>query len=165
MPDIRNFNNLDESTAFVWNTIVAPRYSNISNLWIRRKWWADGDFMTAKYFAEADLTENSSGKKVHVVLFKNGNSGKWIEFITLDKASFQNQFSVCMSRMALLGKTFSNEHIISLVAANDLPGRWYSSGSNIQYNVYTGNNAGNISSSNTEFIFRSGNYKSVYGSG
>lgn len=77
-PDIKGFNNIDESTAFVWNTIFAPGYSNISNLWIRKSWYADGDFMNVKYFSEADLTGNGNRKKVHIVLYKSGNGGKWI---------------------------------------------------------------------------------------
>ena len=167
-PNIRDFNNLDESTEFVWNTMVAPRYKNISNLWIRKKWWADGDFMNAKYYAEADLTENASGKKVHVVLYKSGNAGKWIELITPDKVSFQNQFSVVyqqdgtnwdkLSAMANYNKF--------AVAAGDLPGNWKSSsGAGIEYyNVYTGNSMGMASaSSTTEFIFQpGGSYTSVY---
>ena len=157
-PNIRDFNNLDESTAFVWNTIITPRYSNISNLWTRKKWYGDGDYMNAKYFAEADLTENASGKKVHVVLYKSGNAGKWIEFITPDKVSFQNQFSVVyqqdgtnwdkLSAMANYNKF--------AVAAGDLPGNWKSSsGAGIEYyNVYTGNSMGMASaSSTTEFVF------------
>lgn len=167
-PNIRDFNNLDESTAFVWNTIVVPRYSNISNLWVRKKWYADGDFMNAKYYAGADLRENATGKKVHVVLYKSGNAGKWIEFITPDKSSFQNQFSVVyqqdgtnwdkLSAMANYNKF--------AVAAGDLPGNWKSSsGAGIEYyNVYTGNSMGMASaSSTTEFIFQpGGSYTSVY---
>ena len=160
-PDIKGFNNLDEATAFAWNTIVAPRYSNISNLWIRKSWYADGDFMNGKYFAEADLTDNASSKRVHVVLYKNGNGGKWIEIITPDKASFQNQFSIVYQQD---GTNWDKLSVMTnynkfAVAASDLPGSWYSSGgSNIQYyNVYTGNNAGMaFASSNTEIIFQPG---------
>ena len=167
-PNIRDFNNLDESTEFVWNTIVAPRYSNISNLWIRKKWYADGDFMNAKYYAGADLTENASGKKVHVVLYKSGNAGKWIELITPDKVSFQNQFSVVYQQD---GTNWDKLSVMAnynkfAVAAGDLPGNWKSSsGAGIEYyNVYTGNNMGMASSSSTtEFIFQpGGTYTSVY---
>ena len=72
-PDIRDFNNLDESTAFVWNTLVAPRYRDKANLWVRRSWWEDGGPLDGKYFAESDLTSLEPGQRVHVVLFKNGN--------------------------------------------------------------------------------------------
>jgi hypothetical protein len=124
--------------------------------------------MNGKYFAEADLTDNASAKKVHVVLYRNGNGGKWIEIITPDKASFQNQFSIVYQQD---GTNWDKLSVMTnynkfAVAANDLPGSWYSSGgSNIQYyNVYTGNNAGMaFSSSTTEFIFQQGGiYKSVY---
>ncbi len=167
-PNIRDFNNLDEKTSFVWNTIVAPRYSNISNLWIRKSWYADGDFMNGKYFAEADLTENATGKKVHVVLYRNGSSGKWIEFITLDKNTFQNQFSIIYQQD---GTNWDKLSVMSnynkfAVSASDLPGNWKSaSGAGIQYyNVYTGNNMGMASSSSTtEFIFhQGGTYTSIY---
>jgi hypothetical protein len=167
-PDIKGFNILDEATAFAWNIIVAPRYKNISNLWIRKSWYADGDFMNGKYFAEADLTDNASSKRVHVVLYRNGNGGKWIEIITPDKASFQNQFSIVYQQD---GTNWDKLSVMTnynkfAVSEKDLPGSWYSSGgSNIQYyNVYTGNNAGMaFASSNTEIIFEhGGNYKSFY---
>lgn len=168
VPDIRRFNNLDESTAYVWNTLVAPRYRNASNVWMRRSWYADGDFMNGKYFGEANVIDNTTGEKLHVALYKNGNAGKWIEIITSDKSSFQNQFGIVyeqdgtnwdrLSALATYNKF--------AVAQEDLIGRWYSaSGSNIQYyEVYTGNNAGMaFSSSNTEINFQSnGGYKSVY---
>ena len=167
-PNIRDFNNLDEATAFVWNTIVVPRYSNISNLWIRKKWYADGDFMNAKYYAGADLTENATSKKVHVVLYKSGNAGKWIEFITPDKVSFQNLFTVVYQQD---GTNWDKLSVMAnynkfAVAAGDLPGNWKSSsGASIEYyNVYTGNNMGMASSSSTtEFFFQpGGTYSSVY---
>lgn len=167
-PNIRDFNNLDEKTAFVWNTIVAPRYSNISNLWVRKSWWADGGFMDAKYFAEADLTENASGKKVHVALYRNGNGGKWIEIITSDKAGFQNQFTTVYQQD---GTNWDKLSVMAnynkfAVAANDLPGNWKSSsGAGIEYyNIYSGNSMGMASaSSTTEFIFQQdGSYTSVY---
>jgi hypothetical protein len=153
-PNIRDFNNLDEKTAFVWNTLVAPRYSNIANLWIRKSWYADGDFMNGKYFAEADLTENSSGRKVHVVLYKSGSAGKWLEFITPDKPTFQNQFAVVYQqdgtnwdKLSVMGNY--NKFAVS---ASDLPGKWTNDFSAaIQYvNVYTGFDAGMDTNSSKE---------------
>ncbi len=167
-PDIRSFNNLDESTAFVWNTLVAPRYSNASNLWMRRSFWADGDFMNGKYFGEADLTENATGKRVHVVIYKNGNSGKWIEFITADKTAFQNEFSIVYPEDGTQWDKLSAmvNYNKFAVSANDLSGNWKSSsGAGIEYyNVYTGNSMGMASaSSTTEFIFQpGGTYTSIY---
>ncbi len=168
VPDIRRFNNLDESTAHVWNTLVAPRYKNASNIWMRRSWYADGDFMNAKYFGEADVIDNATGKKVHVALFKDGTNGRWIEFISPDKAAFQTQFSPVYAQDGTDWNKLSvmGNYNKFAVAAEDLVGNWYSaSGSNIQYyNVYTGNSAGMaFSSSNTEIGFQSnGTYKSVY---
>lgn len=168
LPDIRSFNNLDESTAFVWNTLVAPRYKNLKNFWNRKSWWADGDFMTKKYYAEGDLIENSTGKQVYVVLYKNGNSGKWIEIITPDKASFQKQFTIVYQQDGTDWDKLSNMGNLNkfAVAASDIIGNWKSaSGAGIEYvNIYTGNSAGMASSSSTtEFFFKPGNtYTSIY---
>ena len=167
-PDIRKFNNLDESTTFVWNTLVAPRYSNMTNSWMRKSWWADGGFMDAKYFGEADLVENGTGKKVHVVLFRNGNGGKWIEIITADKAGFQNQFTVVYAQD---GTDWNKLSVLAnlnkfAVAASDLPGQWGGwSGAGVEYiNVYTGAGAGmGHASSSNDFTFNNnGTYKSEY---
>jgi hypothetical protein len=161
-PNIRDFNNLDEKTAFVWNTLVAPRYSNIANLWIRKSWYADGDFMNGKYFAEADLTENSSGKKVHVVLYKNGSAGNWLEFITPDKPTFENQFAVIYQQDGTNWDTLSvmGNYNKFAVSASDLTGKWTNDFSGvIQYvNTYTGFDAGmDTNSSKENFQFESGN--------
>lgn len=167
-PDIRDFNNLDESTAFVWNTLVAPRYRDKANLWVRRSWWEDGGPLDGKYFAESDLTSLETGQRVHVVLFKNGNYGRWIEFITPDKATFARMFSPVYEQNGTdWGKLAAMGNYNKFaVAASDLPGTWYSAdGAGVQYyNAYTGNSAGmGFASSNTEITFQqNGTYKSVY---
>ncbi len=168
LPDTRNFNNLDESTAFVWNTLVAPRYKDKANLWVRRSWWEDGGPMDGKYYAEADLTSLKTGQRVHVVLFKNGNYGRWLEFTTPDKATFERMFSPVYEQNGTdWGKLAAMGNYNKFaVAASDLPGTWYSAdGAGVQYyNAYTGNSAGmGFASSNTEITFQqNGTYKSVY---
>jgi hypothetical protein len=91
-----------------------------------------------------------------------------MEFITTDKASFQNQFAVVYPQD---GTNWDKLSVMMnynkfAVAASDLPGNWKSSGgAGIEYyNVYTGNNMGMASaSSTTEFIFQNdGNYTSIY---
>ncbi len=161
-PNIKGFNNLDESTSFVWNTLVAPRYSNAANLWIRKSWWNDGGFMDAKYYAESEVTENATGKKVFVALFKNGSPGKWIEFITPDKAAFQNQFSVIYQQDGTVWNRLSvmENYNKFAVAASDLTGKWTSDFSGaIQYvNAYTGFDTGmNTNSATEKFQFEPGN--------
>ncbi len=166
-PDIRRFNNLDEATAFVWNQLVAPRYTGLSNLWIRRSFWSDGDSFHGKYFAQADARDRD-GKSVHVVLFKDGTYGKWIEIITPSKADFQSRFTTVQQ---LDGTNWAP--LVKLAVYNkfavtpaDLIGNWASSsGAAVQYyEVYTGNNAGIAYASSSEsFAFRpDGTYTSVY---
>ena len=93
-PDIRPFNNVDEATAFVWNAIVAPRYTNVAKLWVRRSWYTDGGAFGARHFAEGDLTEKATGKRVHVALYRGGNGARWLEFVTPDRDAFQKQFAM-----------------------------------------------------------------------
>jgi len=168
VPDIRNFCNLDESTAFVWNTLVAPRYKDKANLWIRRSWWEDGGPMDGKYFAQSDLTSLETGQRVHVALIKNGNHGKWIEFITPDKTTFERLFTPVQEQGGTNWDKLSvmGDYNKFAMAPGDLPGNWHSaSGAGVEYfNVYTGNSAGMaFASSNTEITFqKDGTYKSVY---
>ncbi len=167
-PDIRPFNNVHEATAFVWDTIVAPRYSNLSKLWLRRSWYADGGAFGAKHFAEGDLTEKATGKRVHVALFRNGNGSRWLEFVTPDKEAFQKQFTAVYEQDGTNWDKLSvmaNNNKFAVVAS-DLPGNWKSSsGAGIEYfNVYSGSSMGMASaSSTTDFTFDpGGTYTSVY---
>lgn len=168
LPDIRAFNNLDEASVFVWNKLVAPRYSNLKDFFSRRSWYADGDFMNGKYFVEGNVTDASTGKRVYVALFKNGNSGKWIEFIMPDKQSFQREFTTVYVQdgtnwdklAAMIGyNKFA-------VAQDDIPGVWKSSSAaGVElYNIYTGNSVGMATtSSSNEFNFSpNGSYTEIY---
>jgi hypothetical protein len=126
-----------------WNILVAPRYSSASNFEFKPvTGWQ------AIEFAEADMVEKTSGKTVHVVLFKmnySNGSGKYLEFITSNKNAFEQEFGPYhqttsgwekMEDMAAYNKF--------AVAASDLAGKWTSDFSGaIQYvNAYTGFDAG-----------------------
>lgn len=126
-----------------WNILVAPRYSSASNFEFKPvTGWQSIEF------AEADCVEKASGKKVHVVLFKmnySNGSGKYMEFITTDKAAYENEFGPYrqesygwekVERMANYNKF--------AVAASDLKGKWTSNFTGLtQYvNAYTGASAG-----------------------
>jgi hypothetical protein len=167
LPDIRPFNNLDEATAFVWARLVAPRYSGITNLWVRRSFWSDGGPFEGKYFAQADARD-AAGRQVHVALFKYGNAGRWIETVTPDKASFQRLVTPVLPQDGTQW-----DKLISLinlnrfaVSAADLVGTWGAgSGAGVQYvNAYTGTSAGMaFSSSTSTYEFRpDGTYTSVW---
>jgi hypothetical protein len=73
-----------------WNILIVPRYSNIRNYQLKPI-----QSFESIAFAEADATEPSTGNTVHLVLFKKhyatGN-GRYLEFITPDKASFERAF-------------------------------------------------------------------------
>ena len=142
-----------------WNVLVAPRYSSASNFEFKpiSSWQSIG-------FAEEDMVEKTSGKSVHVVLFimhySNG-SGKYMEFITANKSSFEQQFGAYhqstsgwekMEQMANYNKF--------AVAASDLKGKWTNNFTGMtQYvNVYTGASAGADTHASKEiFEFGAGN--------
>ncbi len=122
-----------------WNVLVAPRYSSASNFEFKPiTGWQTIEF------AEADMTEKTSGQTVYVVLFKmnySNGSGKYLEFITADKNSFEKEFGAYhqttsgwenMEKMANYNKF--------AVAAADLTGKWTNDFSGaIQYvNAATG---------------------------
>ncbi|MEP7077162.1 MAG: hypothetical protein ABI878_15255, partial [Acidobacteriota bacterium] len=142
-----------------WDVLVAPRYSKASNFEFKPiTGWQ------AIEFAEADLVEQATGKTVHVVLFKMGYSngtGRYMEFITPNKAVFELEFGPYhqttsgwekMEKIATLNK-FS-------VAPADLKGKWTNdfSGSLSYVNAYTGASAGTDTHASIEnFQFGAGN--------
>ena len=126
-----------------WDILIAPRYSSASNFEFKPiTGWQTIEF------AEADMVEKGSSKKVHVVLFKmnySNGSGRYLEFITPDKRTFEQFFGPYhqttsgwenMEKMATYNKF--------AVAASDLQGKWTSDFSGaIQYvSVSTGLDAG-----------------------
>lgn len=142
-----------------WNVLVAPKYSSASNFEFKPLTnWEPIEF------AEADMVEKSSGRQVHVVLFKKNyysGVGKYVEFITTDKKSFEQEFGAYhegssgwekMENMASYNKF--------AVAASDLSGKWTNDYSGaIQYvNANTGFDAGmDTHASKENFYFGPGN--------
>jgi hypothetical protein len=142
-----------------WNILVAPKYSGMTN--------PEFKIITGWqyiYFAEAEANEKTTGKKVHVVLFKycySNGTGKYLEFITTDKTSFENEFCAYhesssgwekMENMATYNKF--------AISAADLKGKWTNKFTGtLQYvNTYTGNSAGmDTHASNEKFEFGPGN--------
>jgi len=148
-----------EGLQTAWNMLVAPRYRNIVNLQLKPiTGWQTIEF------AEADAVEAATGSPVHVVLFKyvySNGSGKYMEFITRDKGSFEQEFGAYhesssgwdkMEKMASYNKF--------AVAVSDLKGKWTNDFSGaLQYvNAYTGADAGMAThASNERFVFGPGN--------
>jgi hypothetical protein len=79
-----------EGLQTAWNILVAPRYRNVLNLHLLPiSGWQSIEF------AEADSDEALTGNPVHVVVFKyaySNGSGRYMEFITRDKYSFEQEF-------------------------------------------------------------------------
>jgi hypothetical protein len=142
-----------------WDILVAPRYSSGSNFEFKPvTGWQSIEF------AEADLVEMATTQTVHVVLFKMNYStgdGKYMEFITPDKKTFEQEFGAYhqesygwekMEKMSGYNKF--------AVAASDLNGKWTNQFSGLtQYvNASTGASAGaDTHSSAQNFVFGPGN--------
>lgn len=146
-------------TNAAWNILVAPRYSNLKNY--RTAYIST---YNRPYLGMGYATENSTGREVFVLLFRQG--GGWIEFVTPDKNSFIQQYkfdpeTVKWDTESELMNPLANMKVYNkfAVAASDFTGKWTSDFSGIQqlYNVYTGNYAGmHINQSNEEFVFGAG---------
>lgn len=142
-----------------WNLLVAPKYSSASNFEFKpiQSW-------QSVEFAEADAVEKISGKSVHVVLFKMNYStgnGRYMEFITPDKKSFEQEFGPYHDTSYGWGKleNMANYNRFA-IAAEDLKGKWTNNFSGMtQYvNIYTGADAGATAHSSVQnFIFGEGN--------
>ena len=145
-----------------WNILVAPRYSSASAMEFKPvSGWE------SIQYAEAMMVEKATGKTVFVVFFKknySNGSGRYLEFIAPDKATFEQQFGTYhqesygwekMEVMASYNKF--------AVAASDLTGVWTNNFTGIQQyvNANTGANAGmDTHSSAQNFEFSSnGTYK------
>ncbi len=138
-----------------WNVLVAPKYSTASNFEFKPiTGWQSIEF------AEADAVEKGTNKSVHVVLFKmnySGGNGRYLEFITSSKNSFEQEFGAYhqttsgweqMEKMANYNKF--------AVANSDLKGKWTSNFTGMQQyvNAYTGTSAGaDTHASNENFEF------------
>lgn len=118
---------LKTQTQRAWNTLVAPRYSGIKN-------FQDRSIQSFESigFAEANAVDKATGKSVYVVLFKkhrNQGDGKYIEFVTDSKATFEKQF------MPYRNEEFGWEKLENFagrnrfaVAGSDLVGTWTTRG-------------------------------------
>lgn len=154
--------SLMEGLKNAWNILVAPRYSSATNFEFKPvSGWQPISF------AEADLIENATSKKVHVVLFKmhySGGDGKYLEFVTPDKKTFELEFGAYhqesygwekMEVMASYNKF--------AVAPADLVGKWTNNFSGLTQYVYanTGLSAGadtHSSAQNFQFFINTYNW-------
>lgn len=146
-----------------WNILVAPRYSNIRNFELKPI-----QSFESISFAKADATEKSSGRNVHIVLFKKhfyNGSGQYLEFVTGSKADFEREFG------AYRNEEFGWDKLVNMqkynrfaVAAGDLAGEWTSTdfASLSYYYVSSGGFAGATATSiANSFVFaNAGNYQS-----
>lgn len=151
----------DPLTTAAWNILVAPRYSNLKNYKTSYINTYDRPCLGMGY-----ATDNTSGKQVFILLFRQGSSG-WLEFVNPDKNSFIQQYKFDPETIRwdsesdllkpLAAMTSYNKFA---VAASDFKGIWTSDFSGVQqlYNVYSGQYAGmNINQSSQTFQFGAGN--------
>ena len=149
---------LKEGLQRAWNTLVLPRYRGVRNLQLRPiTGWQSIEF------AEADAVDTATGNPAHVVLFKYGysnGSGRYMEFITPDKSSFEQEFGAYHETTSGWDKM---EKMVNYnkfaVGRSDLNGKWSNDFSGaLQYvNAYTGADAGMAThASNESFLFGPG---------
>ena len=151
--NLSNYSDILEGVRNAWNVLVAPRYTSSGNVEYKSVlgWQAIA-------IAETDAIEKATGKKAHVVLFKSAVSGGeggsyYLEFITPDKKSFEQEFGADHSSASGCEKMEKmNGYNKFAVAASDLKGKWTNKFSNLtQYvNVYTGLSAGATSYSSVQ---------------
>jgi hypothetical protein len=129
-----------------WNILVAPRYSNAANMFFKSGY----TFESTPNYGAAEITDNATGKRVYVVLYKrtyyNGNN-KYVEIIAPNQNAFEAMFGNYETNKA--NKTWDalnnmQEKNKFAVAASDLNGTWTSDfGAAVMYvYVATGNYAG-----------------------
>src|SRR6187399_1129350 len=148
-------------TNAAWNILVAPRYSNL-----REYKTTSITAYKRPYLGFGYLTENSTGKEVYVLLFRQGETG-WLEFVSPDKNSFIQQYKFDPETIKWDSESDLLNPLVQMVnynkfavAESDFNGTWTSDFTGVQqlYSVYTGNYAGmNINQSNEEFVFGAGN--------
>ena len=149
---------LKEGDYTAWNTLVAPRYSNLKILeWKSIQSWESISFM------EGDATENATGKDVHIVFFKkhySNGSGRYLEFVSDTKADYENEFGPYHNTEFDWDKTANMQYRNKFsVAANDIIGKWSTTdyASISYYYVNTGGSAGTTATSTAdEFTFLPG---------
>lgn len=150
---------LKDGDYIAWNTLVAPRYSNLKNLeWKSIQSWESITFM------EGDAIENSSGKQVHIVLFRKHYStgnGRYLEFVTDNKRSYENEFGAYHNTEFDWERNADMQYRNKFaVAASDLIGVWSANdyASLSYYYVSSGGYAGSTATSTADqFTFMNGN--------
>jgi hypothetical protein len=145
-----------------WNTLVAPRYSSLSNYHVM------GVTLNydRPYLISGEVTDNESGKRRFVSLFRK-TKNVWVEIICPDRQTFINTFGVDAPKVDYyaddsmwIGLTKLYGYNKFAVDAADLNGTWTSdfSGMTQYVNAYTGASAGmDTYSSNEKFEFGPGN--------
>jgi hypothetical protein len=151
----------DPLTTAAWNILVAPRYSNLKNYKTSYITTYDRPYLGMGY-----ATDNTTGKQVFILLFRQGRSG-WLEFVTPDKNSFIQQYKFDPETIRWDSESDLLKPLAAMVSynkfavvANDFKGTWTSDFTGVQqlYHVYTGNYAGmNINQSNETFQFGAAN--------
>jgi hypothetical protein len=154
--------NRDAATKVAWDNLIAPRYGNLKNYFV----FNNSLDPEAPFLVSGDVTETSSGKTVHVVLFKRGKSGI-IEFICPDRNAFIKQFGIDQTKLEFYTSFESWEPLKRMatynkfaVANTDFTGKWTNDFTGIQQyvNVYTGFDAGmSTYQSRQNFEFNTGN--------
>lgn len=148
----------------VWNNLIAPRYSKAANMFLK-----DGDlyFPQAPDYASAELTDNKSGKRLYVVLYKTqyyNGSGKYVEIVSPNQHAFEKEFGNYETNKA--NKNWGELDKLQgrnkfAVAASDLKGTWTNDfGAAIGYvNIITGLDAGMMTSASAEIFQFTGSSK------
>lgn len=148
----------NEAKRVAWNTLVAPRYSNLQNYFVAKcaLSYIQGSFISGT------LTDNQTGQTVYVALFKRDRS-PWMEFIAPNITAFGQAtgFDITTLNGYVENEAWNPLHKFEgynkfAVAASDLTGTWTNNFSGFtQYvNAYTGADAGmNTHSSSQTFEF------------
>jgi len=150
----------NEELQIAWNTLVAPRYSNLQNYFVAKN--SVSYFQSS--FVSGTLTDKQTGQTVYVALFKRDH-GAWLEFIAPTINTFGQVIGFDINKLNDYVSSSDWDPLLKLeyynrfaVAASDLTGIWTNNfGGYTQYvNAYTGANAGmNTHSSTQTFEFLS----------
>jgi hypothetical protein len=116
----------DAALKTAWNILVAPRYSNATNMFFKSGYTFE---LTPNYGA-AEVTDNATGKRMYVVFFQRtyyGSNNKYVEIIAPSQAVFEQQFgSYDNNKQNKKWDVLSNLQNYNkfAVAATDLDGTW-----------------------------------------
>jgi hypothetical protein len=167
----------DQLTSAAWNILVAPRYTNLTNF---KTVYVEA--FNRPYFGTGYAKENSTGKKVFVVLFRR--SAGWIEIVSPDAKTFTQEFgfnpeTIRWGKISdyMGGYVVDNAQGVTVkadepevynkldnmtsrnkfaVAVSDLDntGEWndHYSSNTFYYNYYTGNSAGMSTYSSSQWF-------------